>query len=210
MISSQRPDAPRADTSKKGKTGKSTPSLLSIPNKVKASFSKSKNSTDTTDMEPDVDSDPANQAPGIVRQNGSEPPPGLEGETSAAAGRSTTTTTTASATSPGGSSTPVVNRQGSTRGVVAQAQGTGTAPATAPAAGAVVAPPRPTGPLVPGLPGLYNIGNTCFMNSALNCLLHTPLLSGYLISGKYMYVIFALQFLRHTHNLIDYFLAVLI
>ncbi|KAL0481863.1 ubiquitin carboxyl-terminal hydrolase [Acrasis kona] len=32
--------------------------------------------------------------------------------------------------------------------------------------------------------GLYNLGNTCFMNSALQCLIYTPPLYNYLISRK--------------------------
>lgn len=39
--------------------------------------------------------------------------------------------------------------------------------------------------LIPGLCGLNNMGNTCFMNAAIQCLLHTPLLSSYMISGRY-------------------------
>ena len=39
---------------------------------------------------------------------------------------------------------------------------------------------------VPGLTGLENLGNTCYMNSALQCLIHTDLLKDYFISGDYM------------------------
>lgn len=41
-------------------------------------------------------------------------------------------------------------------------------------------------PQVPGLCGLTNLGNTCFMNSALQCLSNTPPLTEFIISDKYL------------------------
>jgi ubiquitin carboxyl-terminal hydrolase 4/11/15 len=36
-----------------------------------------------------------------------------------------------------------------------------------------------------GATGLDNLGNTCYMNAALQCLSNTPLLTGYFLSERY-------------------------
>ena len=36
-----------------------------------------------------------------------------------------------------------------------------------------------------GLTGLVNLGNTCFMNSAIQCVSNVPDLTKYILSGKY-------------------------
>ncbi|OHT16694.1 hypothetical protein TRFO_41622 [Tritrichomonas foetus] len=40
-------------------------------------------------------------------------------------------------------------------------------------------------PMGPGMCGLQNIGNTCFFNSGVQCLVHTRLLVKYLLSGQW-------------------------
>ncbi|KAF8273104.1 hypothetical protein EI94DRAFT_1769417 [Lactarius quietus] len=44
---------------------------------------------------------------------------------------------------------------------------------------------RPKTSIKPGTLGLGNLGNTCFMNSALQCLAHTPQLTDYFLTGVF-------------------------
>ncbi len=41
-------------------------------------------------------------------------------------------------------------------------------------------------PPIPGACGLVNVGNSCYMNSAVQCLSHTPLLRAYILSGMFI------------------------
>ncbi|KAJ3411208.1 ubiquitin carboxyl-terminal hydrolase [Chytridiales sp. JEL 0842] len=46
-------------------------------------------------------------------------------------------------------------------------------------------PPPPAPEPTPGLRGLLNLGNTCYLNSAVQCLSHTPPLTTYILSGTW-------------------------
>ena len=41
------------------------------------------------------------------------------------------------------------------------------------------------GKSIPGVCGVVNLGNTCFLNSTIHCLSHTPIFSAYFVSGRY-------------------------
>lgn len=45
-------------------------------------------------------------------------------------------------------------------------------------------------------PGLVNLGNTCFLNSVIQCLTYTPPLANYLLSGEHKK---QCKFLQHFH-----------
>ena len=49
--------------------------------------------------------------------------------------------------------------------------------------------------VVPGLCGLNNMGNSCYMSSAIQCLLQMPQLSSYFITGQYRYLHVSLSIL---------------